>query len=71
VLVSFCATTGLARGALIASNHISEQALAVQLMREAAQQVLYVGDRNFGVWRVVRAARPSRGHALVRLGRAK
>lgn len=67
VLVSFCATTGLAMGALIASNHISEQALAVQLMLAAARHVLYVGDRNFGVWRVVRAARQSGGQALVRL----
>jgi putative transposase len=71
VLVSFCATTGLAMGALIASNHISEQALAVQLMLAAAKQVLYVGDRNFGVWRVVRAASQSGGHALVRLTQAR
>jgi putative transposase len=67
VLVSFCATTGLAMGARIASQHISEQALAVQLMLERAKPVLYVGDRNFGVWRVVRAARQSWGHLLVRL----
>lgn len=67
VLVSFCATTGIAMGALIASQHVSEQALAVQLMLERAKTVLYVGDRNFGVWRVVRAARQSGGHILVRL----
>jgi putative transposase len=67
VLVSFCATTGIAMGALIASNYISEQAMAVQLMLEAAKHVLYIGDRNFGVWRVVRAAKQSGGHALVRL----
>jgi len=67
VLVSFCAITGIAMGALIASQHVSEQALAVQLMLERAKPVLYVGDRNFGVWRVVRAARQSGGHILVRL----
>jgi len=67
VLVSFCATTGLAMGAQIASLHVSEQALAVQLMLARAQAVLYVGDRNFGVWRVVRAARQSGSHILVRL----
>jgi hypothetical protein len=67
VLVSFCATTGLALGALIASQHVSEQALAVQLMLERAKPVLYVGDRNFGVWRVVCAARQSGSHILVRL----
>lgn len=67
VLVSFCAWTGVAMGALIASTQISEQALAVQLLLQAAQRVLYIGDRNFGVWRVVRAAVQSGGHALVRL----
>jgi hypothetical protein len=67
VLVSFCAATGIATGALIASIHVSEQAMAVQLMLEAAKRVLYIGDRNFGVWRVVRGAVQSGGHALVRL----
>ncbi len=67
VLVSFCAQSGLAMGALIASIHVSEQALAVQLILAAAKRVLYIGDRNFGVWRVVRAAVQSGGHALVRL----
>jgi hypothetical protein len=55
-VVSFCATTGIATAALIASIHVSEQALAVQLLLEAAKTALYIGDRNFGVWRVVRAA---------------
>jgi len=67
VLVSFCAATGIATGALIASIHVSEQAMAVQLMLEAAKRVLYIGDRNFGVWRVARGAVQSGGHALVRL----
>ncbi len=67
VLVSFCAATGIATAARIASLHVSEQALAVQLMLEAAQRLLYIGDRNFGVWRVVRAAVQGGGHALVRL----
>ncbi len=71
VLVSFCAMTGLATAAQIASIHVSEQALAVQLMLEAAKAVLYVGDRNFGVWRVVRAAVQGGGHALVRLTKAR
>lgn len=67
VLVSFCATTGIATGALIASVHTSEQALAVQLILQAAKRVLYIGDRNFGVWRVARATQQAGGHALVRL----
>ncbi len=71
VLVSFCAATGLATAARIASLHVSEQALAVQLMLSAAKRALYVGDRNFGVWRVVRAAVQGGGHALVRLTRVR
>lgn len=71
VLVSFCAVTGIATAALIASIHVSEQALAVQLMLQKARRVLYVGDRNFGVWRVVRAAVQSGGHVLMRLTQAR
>lgn len=67
VVVGFCAATGIATAALIDSIHVSEQELAVKLMLERAQRVLYIGDRNFGVWRVVRAAVQSGGHALVRL----
>lgn len=67
VLVSFCATTGIATAARIASTHVSEQALAVQLILGAAKRLLYIGDRNFGVWRVVRATVQGGGHALVRL----
>jgi len=67
VVVSFCAATGIATAARIASIHVSEQALAVALMLKAARRVLYIGDRNFGVWRVVRAAVQGGGQALVRL----
>lgn len=67
VLVSFCAATGIATGALIASIHLSEQALAVQLILQATKRVLYIGDRNFGVWRVACATVQAGGHALLRL----
>lgn len=67
ILGNFCAATGICTAAKIASIHRSEQALAVELMLERAKRVLYIGDRNFGVWRVARAAVQSGGHALVRL----
>ncbi len=67
VVVSFCSRSGIATAARIASMHVSEQALAVALILQAAQPRLYIGDRNFGVWRVVRAAVQGGGHALVRL----
>lgn len=66
VVVSFCAATGVALQGVVGSLHQSEQALAVRLILAAAR-ALYVGDRNFGVWRVVRATVQAGGHALVRL----
>jgi hypothetical protein len=53
------------------SLRLSEQALAVRLILAAAARALYVGDRNFGVWRVVRACVQAGGHALVRLTGAR
>jgi hypothetical protein len=67
VLISFCASSGVAMAALIGSIHQSEQAMAVQLMLAATRRVLYIADRNFGVWRVLRAAAQSGSQALVRL----
>jgi hypothetical protein len=67
VVVSFCATTGIATAARMDSMRLSEQALAVRLILETAKRILYIGDRNFGVWRVVRAAVQGGGQVLVRL----
>ena len=67
VVVGFCATTGIATAARMASLQVSEQALAVQLILQTARRLLYVGDRNFGVWRVARATVQGGGQALVRL----
>ena len=66
-VVCFCAASGVALAGQIGSIHQSEQALAVRLILAAAAHALYVGDRNFGVWRVVRACVQAGGHALVRL----
>jgi len=70
-VVCFCATTGLALLGQIGSLHLSEQALAVRMLLAAAVRALYVGDRNFGVWRVAAACAQSGGHALVRLTRTR
>jgi hypothetical protein len=66
-VVCFCADSALALAAQVGSLHLSEQALAVRLILAQAAHALYVGDRNFGVWRVVRATVQGGGHALVRL----
>lgn len=71
VVVSFCAQTGVALTAQMASIHQSEQALAVRQLLARFRRALHVGDRNFGVWRVVRAVAQSGGEVLVRLTRAR
>lgn len=70
-VVCCCAHSAVALAAQIGSLHVSEQALAVRLILAVAEAVLYVGDRNFGVWRVVRACVQGGGHALVRLTAAR
>ena len=67
IVATFCAQTGIATAARIACYTVSEQALAVQLFLQSTTPTLYIGDRNFGVWRVVRAAVQGGGHALMRL----
>lgn len=71
VVVGFCADSGIALAAQISSLHRSEQALAVRLILASTEAALHLGDRNFGVWRVVRAAVQSGGQALVRLTGAR
>jgi len=70
-VVCFCGASAVALGAQMGSIHASEQTLAVRLILAAAARALYVGDRNFGVWRVVRACAQAGGHALVRLTGAR
>ncbi|MBM3888917.1 MAG: IS4 family transposase [Verrucomicrobia bacterium] len=70
-VVCFCAATGMALLGQIGSLHLSEQALAVRMLLRAATRALYVGDRNFGVWRVAAACAQSGAHALVRLTRSR
>jgi len=68
VVGAFCLGSGLVVAATVGALSRSEQALAVQLMlAHGRASELWVGDRNFGVWRVVRAATQSGGHLLVRL----
>jgi hypothetical protein len=71
VVGCFCATTGIVTAARIASTALGEQTLAVEMILQAAQRVLYIGDRNFGIWRVVRAAVQGGGHVLVRLTKVR
>jgi hypothetical protein len=71
VVVGFCASSGLAVGTGLGPETASEQALAVPLILRAAVARLWVGDRNFGVWRIARAAFQAHGQVLLRLTEAR
>lgn len=67
VVVSFCVHTGAALGCAISGLHGSEQALAAQLILEDPGRFLYIGDANFGIFRIAQAARTAGAEVLVRL----
>lgn len=71
VCVGFCCRCGAALYATLASQHVSEQAMAWDLMLQAVRGTLWIGDRNFGVWSVVAQAVRCRQHVVVRLTRAR
>lgn len=67
VVVSFCCFTGVALGSAMGATAVSEQALACKIIVDAAGECLFVGDRNFGVFRIVQVARAAGKHVLVRM----
>ncbi len=74
VVVSFCAFTGAAMDCRMAASTLSEQELACRIiLARTLGACLHIGDRNFGVFRIVQTAFRSGSHALVRMteGRAR
>jgi hypothetical protein len=67
VAVTFCCFTGAALDCALGSMHRSEQALACEIILRAAGRCLFIGDRNFGVFRVVQAARQAGQDVLLRM----
>jgi hypothetical protein len=67
VVVSFCARTGVALACAFGAVTDSEQALAVQLLWEATAQELFIGDCNFGIFRIVQVVHHVGAQALLRL----
>jgi DDE family transposase len=68
VVVGFCARSGAALECARGSFYRSEQVLACRMMlRRVVGACLYIGDRNFGVFRIVQTARTVGCHVLVRL----
>jgi len=67
VVVSFCAFSGAALDCALGSTHLSEQALACQILLRAVGAGLFLGDRNFGIFRIVQSARHVHQQVLLRL----
>jgi hypothetical protein len=67
VVVGFCTLSGAALDCAIGSLHLSEQALACQIILGATAKSLFLGDRNFGVFRIAQAARHAGQALLVRM----
>lgn len=71
VVVGFCARSGAVVSAAEGTMAQSEQRLAWQIMAQAARWVIWVADRNFGVWSVVAQAVRFEQDVLVRLTAAR
>jgi len=67
VVVDFCALSGAALDCAMGSIHISEQQLACQIIARAKLKSLFLGDRNFGVFRIVQVAHKASQEVLLRL----
>ena len=67
VVVGFCLQTAVVCGSAMGAISVSEQALACQILLQAAPASLFLGDRNFGVFRIVQAAHHAQAHLLVRM----
>lgn len=67
VVGCFCAKCGAALDCAMGAIGISEQAMACQIILRSTAKSLFIGDRNFGVFRVVQAARQVGQEVLLRL----
>jgi hypothetical protein len=67
VVVAFCGLTGAALDCALSSTHLSEQALGCELLLRAVAKSLFLGDRNFGVFRIVQTARHRQQQVLLRM----
>ena len=68
VVVCFCAHTGAALHCALGATSLSEQVLACQIILcRAFSPCLFIGDRNFGVFRIVQTARAAGVRVLLRM----
>jgi hypothetical protein len=71
IVVGFCARSGAVLSALEGGMQQSEQAMAWTLIEAAADFTIWIGDRNFGIWRVAAQAVRCHQDTLTRLTRAR
>lgn len=67
VVACFCAMSGAALDCAIGSLHVSEQVLACQIILASVAKSLFIGDRNFGIFRVAQTARQAGQAVLLRM----
>lgn len=67
VVVTFCCLSGAALDCALGSTHLSEQTLACEIILRALGSCLFVGDRNFGIFRIVQTARQVHQQVLLRM----
>ena len=67
VAVTFCCLSGAALDCALGSTHLSEQTLACEILLRAVGSCLFLGDRNFGVFRIVQTARQAHQQVLLRM----
>jgi hypothetical protein len=71
VVVCFCTLSGAVLDCALGSLHVSEQVLACQIILAARAKSLFIGDRNFGIFRVAQAARQAGQAVLLRMTEAR
>ena len=72
VVVCFCAHTGAALSCAWGATSWSEQVLACQiLLSRAWSPCLFIGDRNFGIFRIVQTARSVGAQVLLRMSQPR
>jgi putative transposase len=67
VVATFCLHTGVVVASAAGATSVSEQALACQQILQGMAGCLYLGDRNFGIFRVVQCVLKSKAHCLFRM----
>ena len=67
VVVTFCCLSGAALDCALGATRLSEQTLACEIILRTLGSCLFLGDRNFGIFRIVQTARQVHKQVLLRM----